>query len=84
MQRGENIACTDHVILGKIIVVVNSLDDIKTYERAKNEVKLVRPLYCLGLSENLTFIKFRGDEEEGLLIIVFQKISRKSYTPFKR
>ena len=42
MQRGKNIAYTDHVILGQIIVAENSPDDIGTYECVKNEVKLVR------------------------------------------
>ena len=79
VQKGEDKVYSDHVILGQISAAANSPDDMKTYECAENEVKLVAPFYneqtgeVLGLRKSLGFINLRGDEEDAFFNYGFSK-----------
>ena len=58
----ENIFYANLFIM--FIPAVNVLEHIESYQSVENEVKLIRPLYDLGIKKILAYINVRGDKNE--------------------
>ena len=69
-KDNKKIYYTDVYILGQVVPLLNSPEDLKNYELKSNEVKIIKPKYdpisgeFLRLVECLGYLTVRGDEQE--------------------
>ena len=77
--KGDLAVYFDYVILGQLIPVMNSPENIDEYEWLLNEVKMLIPLYnadsgeLSGLEKRLAFTKVRGDQNEAFFSYGYDK-----------
>ena len=69
-KDNKKIYYTDVYILGQVVPLLNSPEDLKNYELKSNEVKIIKPKYdpisgeFLRLVECLGYLTVPGDEQE--------------------